>query len=172
MVIYAITQTPPAKHTTKTTTQNANKSQHVEVPVGKKQVQQKPLTEAEKMQQVINKDFGNGVLTREKNLTLREKIQKALGKKGITEDYVIFHYDKFQEKNGGKKLTYGEIAKRYNLPPGTLKKANDLSFGTYQQTKGRSDHTDEYYPGEIGDGSYDIRIPASAMKKYLDAMGK
>lgn len=143
---------------------NKQKPQHIVVPVGQKTPFSAEKVAFEKMKKTVSSDLGSGVLTRGDNLTLGEKVKKAFGKK--VDEYVVFHADKYKEKNS-KKLTYGEIAKRYNLKPGELKKANDLGFGAYQMDK-RGEDLNQYYPDEIGGN--EVRIPLSSLKKYFDAM--
>lgn len=115
----------------------------------------------EKVKESISKDLASGILTQKTKFRLI----------GDNEEVVVFDSEKYQKENNGKKLTFGEIKERYGIPAGELKKYNDLQFGTYQQTKGRGDDTDQYYPEELM-GSGEVTIPKSAIKKYLDELKK
>lgn len=169
MGIESIQQNPVASKEVKKT-ESTTKKKTESAPVIQQKKPKPVLSEADKkVEKTMKKDFATGVLTREDASTLREKIQKAFGTK-VDEDYVVFHYDKFQEQNKDKKLTYGDIVKRYNLPKGTLKSANDLGFETYQMKDGKGDDISKYEIGTIGKGDTDVRIPASAVKKYLMAL--
>jgi len=119
----------------------------------------------------IKHDYKSGTLEREGGFAkkIRTTVLKFDGgaseetKKMLSGDIDIFHSDKLKDEKGkSKKLTFGEIAKRYNLPDGVLKKANQLKISGPDK---RGDDISKYYPGEMG-SSKDVFIPAEYLDKY------
>lgn len=109
-----------------------------------KETQKYEQERLEKLKKTVSADLMSGVLTREKGTF-------------DNVEYFIFNADKYEEKNKGKKLNYGDIKSRYGLPDGVLKNENGLRFLPYDMDK-RGDDINLYYPGEIGSKSVKFRV--------------
>lgn len=152
-------------YTAKTNTKGTNHKAEITSASNESVFSQKKVTDTEtkkKAQIVANikYDLGNEILS--KNDT------RIMGKVVKQDKYLYFDHNKFTEITG-KDLTFGDIAKRYGLKEGELKKANDLRFGASSDMAmkpGKGDNLNCYTPADANLNF--VKIPRESIEDHLN----
>jgi len=158
-----ISHTKAANKTSKTHKAATNTACTTTVPVGQQKDQQVKTPKENPVAVTYKEDIIDGILVK--------KDKSFFGGK----EHMVFDDAKFEEKYH-KKLTYGEIKKRYDLSDGNLQKANGLrlmaSGPLGPDERGRD--LNKYYPGEVlGNLVGDIKIGMDDnVKKHINEAKK
>ena len=110
------------------------------------------------VQKNVKDDLGNEIL---------QKDDKYISGVRVKKGDVYFDYNRYKEITG-KDITLGELKKRYNIPDGVLKEANNIRFGgsmTPGMIEGKGANLNKYTPSELGLNF--VKIPREYLDEYL-----
>lgn len=161
MVLDAISAANATKSTGYAASVVSNSSKNIVINFPTSGDKPKKKDVAKTPEEAIKEDVKNKVLY--ENLTVKQSILKAAGKKVEGATY-SFNPEKYKEIYG-RSLTLGEISKRYGLPAGELKKANNLKLNPNNKVDSKGDDLNKYRPEELLWIS-DLKIPGESIRKH------